>query len=36
MAAIAGGILTGSAYSPRYAAVVFIPVIVLVGFGRSP
>lgn len=33
MAAIAGGILTGSAYSPRYAAVVFIPVIVLVGFG---
>ncbi len=32
-AAIAGGILTGSAFSPRYASVVFVPLILLVGFG---
>jgi len=32
-AAIAGGILTGSAFSPRYASVVFVPLLLLVGFG---
>jgi 4-amino-4-deoxy-L-arabinose transferase-like glycosyltransferase len=34
-AAIAGGILTESAYSPRYASVVFLPLIVLVAFGTA-
>ncbi len=32
-AAIAGGILTGSAFSPRYASVVFVPLILLVALG---
>jgi len=32
-AAIAGGILTSSAFSPRYAAVVFLPLILLVALG---
>jgi len=32
-AAIAGGILTGSAFSPRYASVIFVPLILLVAFG---
>ncbi|HEY3844991.1 MAG TPA: glycosyltransferase family 39 protein [Acidimicrobiales bacterium] len=34
-AAIAGGILTSSAFSPRYASVVFLPLLVLVAFGTT-
>jgi uncharacterized membrane protein len=34
-AAIAGGILTKSAFSPRYAAVVFLPLVVLIALGIS-
>jgi hypothetical protein len=34
-AAIAGGILTSSAFSPRYAAVVFLPLILLVALGTA-
>ncbi len=34
-AAIAGGILTTSAFSPRYAAVVFLPLVVLIALGVS-
>lgn len=33
VAAVAGGIITGSAFSPRYAAVVFVPLLLLVGLG---
>jgi uncharacterized membrane protein len=32
-AAITGGILTSSAFAPRYAAVVFLPLILLVALG---
>jgi hypothetical protein len=32
-AAVAGGILDRSAFSPRYAAVVFVPLLLLVGMG---
>jgi hypothetical protein len=31
--AVGGGILTGSAFAPRYAAVVFLPLILLVALG---
>jgi hypothetical protein len=31
--AVTGGILTGSAFSPRYASVVFVPLLLLVGLG---
>jgi len=31
--AVAGGILTGSAFAPRYASVVFLPLLLLVGLG---
>ena len=34
-AAIAGGILTSSAFSPRYAAVVFLPLLLLVALGTT-
>jgi hypothetical protein len=34
-AAIAGGILTSSAFSVRYAAVVFLPLILLVALGTT-
>jgi hypothetical protein len=34
-AAIGGGILTSSAFSPRYAAVVFLPLILLVALGTT-
>jgi hypothetical protein len=34
-AAIAGGILTASAFSPRYAAVVFLPLIMLIALGTT-
>ena len=34
-AAIAGGILTASAFSPRYAAVVFLPLLLLVALGTT-
>jgi mannosyltransferase len=34
-AAIAGGILTASAFAPRYAAVVFLPLILLVALGAT-
>lgn len=34
-AAIAGGILTSSAFSPRYAAVVFLPLLLLVALGST-
>jgi mannosyltransferase len=34
-AAIAGGILTQSAFSPRYAAVVFLPLLLLVALGTT-
>jgi len=34
-AAIAGGILTSSAFSPRYAAVVFLPLLLAVAFGTA-
>lgn len=34
-AAIAGGILTASAFAPRYAAVVFLPLILLVALGTK-
>ncbi|HMD46059.1 MAG TPA: glycosyltransferase family 39 protein [Acidimicrobiales bacterium] len=33
VAAIGGAIATSSAFSPRYAAIVFVPFIILVGFG---
>jgi len=33
LAAIAGGILSGSAFSSRYASVVFFPLLLLVGLG---
>ena len=33
VAAIAGGILTSSAFAPRYAAVVFLPLLLLVALG---
>ncbi len=32
-AAVAGGIISNSAFSPRYASVVFIPLILLIGLG---
>jgi mannosyltransferase len=32
-AAIAGGILDGSAFAPRYASVVFLPLLLLVAYG---
>ena len=32
-AAVAGGIIDRSAFSPRYAAVVFVPLLLLVGMG---
>jgi uncharacterized membrane protein len=31
--AIAGGILTGSAFAPRYASVIFLPLLLLVALG---
>jgi mannosyltransferase len=34
-AAIAGGILTSSAFAPRYAAVVFLPLIMVVALGTT-
>jgi len=34
-AAIAGGILTASAYSSRYAAVVFLPLLLLIALGTT-
>ena len=34
-AAIAGGILTGSAFSSRYAAVVFLPLVLLIALGTT-
>jgi mannosyltransferase len=34
-AAIVGGILTTSAFSPRYASVVFLPLILLIALGTS-
>jgi mannosyltransferase len=34
-AAIAGGIITKSAFSPRYAAVVFLPLLLLVALGTT-
>jgi hypothetical protein len=34
-AAIAGGILTTSAFAPRYAAVVFLPLLLLVALGST-
>jgi mannosyltransferase len=34
-AAIAGGILTSSAFAPRYAAVVFLPLLLLVALGSA-
>ncbi len=34
-AAIAGGILTGSAFSSRYAAVVFLPLLLLIALGTT-
>jgi predicted membrane-bound mannosyltransferase len=34
-AAITGGILTASAFAPRYAAVVFLPLILLVALGTT-
>jgi mannosyltransferase len=33
VAAIAGGLVTGSAFSSRYTAIVFVPVLVLVAMG---
>jgi mannosyltransferase len=33
--AIAGGILSGSAFSPRYAAVVFLPLLLLIALGTT-
>ncbi len=33
VAAIAGGLVTGSAFSSRYTAIVFVPVLVLVALG---
>jgi len=33
LAAITGGIVSGSAFSPRYAAVVFVPLVLLVAYG---
>jgi mannosyltransferase len=34
-AAIAGGLLTNSAFDPRYASVIFIPLILLVALGLT-
>jgi uncharacterized membrane protein len=34
-AAIAGGIITSSAFAPRYAAVVFLPLVLLVALGTT-
>ena len=34
-AAIAGGIVTASAFSSRYAAVVFLPFLLLVALGTT-
>jgi 4-amino-4-deoxy-L-arabinose transferase-like glycosyltransferase len=34
-AAIGGGILTKSAFSPRYAAVIFLPLLLLVALGTT-
>ena len=34
-AAIAGGIITSSAYSSRYASIVFLPLLLLVAFGTT-
>jgi hypothetical protein len=34
-AAIGGGILTASAFAPRYAAVVFLPLLLLVALGTT-
>jgi mannosyltransferase len=34
-AAIAGGIITASAYSSRYAAVVFLPLLLLIALGTT-
>ena len=31
--AVAGGILTGSAFAPRYASVIFLPLLLLVALG---
>jgi hypothetical protein len=33
LAAITGGILTGSAFSDRYASVIFVPLLILVAYG---
>ena len=33
--AVAGGILTSSAFAPRYASVIFLPLLLLVGLGVS-
>jgi mannosyltransferase len=33
--AIAGGILSSSAFAPRYAAVVFLPLILIIGLGTT-
>ena len=35
-AAITGGIVTGSAFTPRYASVVFVPLLVLWPWAPSP
>lgn len=32
-AAVTGGMLSGSAFSPRYASVVFVPLLLLVAYG---
>jgi hypothetical protein len=34
-AAIAGGILTASAFAPRYASVIFLPLLLLVAYGTT-
>jgi mannosyltransferase len=34
-AAIAGGLLTASAFTPRYAAVIFLPLLLLVALGTT-
>jgi uncharacterized membrane protein len=34
-AAITGGIITSSAYSSRYAAVIFLPLLLLIGLGTT-
>ncbi len=33
VAAVGGGIVSGSAFSPRYAAVVFVPLLIVIAFG---